>query len=76
MREQAGFIGGDKMGHTALGAVHIGPAQVVVGHFLAHDRFDDFRPGDIHVGGLFDHEHKISDGGGIDGAAGAGAEDN
>ena len=39
------------------------------------DGLDDVGAGDEHVGGLVDHQDEVGDGGGVDGAAGAGAED-
>ena len=39
------------------------------------DGLDDVGAGDEHVAGLFGHEGEVGDGGGVDGSAGAGAED-
>ena len=51
-----------KVGHTTLGVMGHGAAQIFKGDFFAGDAFDDVRAGDEHVRGVLYHENEISHG--------------
>ncbi len=51
------------------------PAQLLERDLLVGHGLDHVRAGDEHVAGLLDHEDEVGDGGGVDRAAGARAED-
>ena len=53
-----------------------GSAQILHADLLSQDRLDDLRAGDEHLGDLVDDENEIGQGGGVDRASGAGAEDD
>ena len=57
------------------GVVGARPAQLLHADVLAGDRLDDVGAGDEHVRGLVDHDGEVGDGGGVDRAACARAED-
>ena len=52
-----------------------GSAEGVFGDVFVEDGLDDVGAGDEHVAGLLGHQGEVGDGGGVDGSAGAGAED-
>jgi hypothetical protein len=64
-----------EVGHAAGSVVGHGSAQLLLGDFLVRDGLDDVGPGDKHVGRRGGHENEIGDGRGINGAAGARAQD-
>ena len=73
---EAGVLAGiDQVGHAALAGMHAGAAELLGGHVLLGHLLDHLGPGEEHVGGLLHHHDEVGDGRRIDGAAGAGAED-
>ena len=52
-----------------------GAAQLLLGDLLVGHGLDDVGAGHEHVAGVLHHEDEVGDGGGVDGAAGAGAQD-
>ena len=68
-------VGAD-VGHAAVRAVHYRAAQGLAGDGLAGDGVDHLRAGDEHLADLLGHEDEVSDAGGVDRAAGAGAQDH
>ena len=73
--EAFGVVGCDEMGDAAFGVVGHGAAEFLHRHFLVRHGLDHVRTGDEHVGRVASHEDEVGDGGRIDGAAGARAED-
>ena len=65
---------GDEMRDAALGVVRHRAAELLLRHFLVRHGLDHIRAGDEHVGSVARHENEVGDGGGIDGAARARAE--
>ena len=68
------FRGGE-MRHAALGGMDGGSAQFLLRHFFAGHLPDDAGAGQEHIGSIADHQGEVSQGGGVYGSAGAGAED-
>ena len=68
-------VGAD-VGHAAVRAVHYRAAQGLAGDGLAGDGVDHLRAGDEHLADLLGHEDEVGDAGGVDRAAGAGAQDH
>ena len=65
----------DEMGHTALGGMHHGAAQLIDGHILAGDGLHHLGAGKEHVAVLFGHEDEVGECGAVDSTTGTGAED-
>ena len=63
------------VGHAGRGVVHVAAAQIVHADHFAGGRFDHVGTGDEHVGILAGHDDQVGQGRAVDGAAGAGAED-
>src|SRR5699024_586761 len=61
------------MSHTRFPAVRAGPAQLFRSYFLMSYRFDDIRPGNKHIAGVFHHEHKVRQGGTVHRSPGTGS---
>src|SRR5215468_7480539 len=64
-----------EMSHAGGLVVRDRSTELFFGDFFVRDGSDDIRPGDEHVGGLVDHQHEVSNGGRVDGAASAGTHD-
>ena len=69
------LVGRHVVGDAVLGVVRAGAAELLELDVLAGDALDDLGAGDEHVRGLVDHDDEVGDGGGVDRAAGARAED-
>ena len=67
---------GEEVGIAGDLRLHAGAAELLHRDFLAEHRLDDFRPGDEHLGDLVDDEDEVGQRRRIDGAAGAGPEDD
>ena len=70
-----GIVGRDEVAYAAHRIVGHGAAEFFLGDVFVGDGADHVGAGDEHVAGMFHHEDEIGDGGGIDGATGAGAHD-
>ena len=70
------FALGVEVGVAGDLGLHAGAAQVLHRDLLAQHGLDDLGAGDEHLGDLVDHEDEVGQGRGVDGAAGAGAEDD
>ena len=73
--QAVGLVVGDEAGDAGTAGVRVGTSQLLEGDVLARHRADHVGSGDEHVRGALHHEHEVGDGGGVDGAAGAGAHD-
>lgn len=62
------------MGYATGAGVGVSSTQFLKGDFFVGDRLDHVRAGDEHVGRLFHHDDEIGDGRTVNGATGAGAE--
>jgi hypothetical protein len=69
------LVPGHVVGHAGAGVVGARPAQLLEADVLARHRLDHVGSGDEHVRGLIDHHREVGDGGGVDRAARAGADD-
>ena len=63
------------MRDTALGGVHGSAAQLLLVHHLTGYALHHGRPGEKHIRGVFYHQGKVREGGGIHRTAGAGTHD-
>ena len=66
---------GGEMAHAALGGVHFRTAQGVLAHVFAGNGLHHLGSGKEHVADALCHDGEVGEGGGVHGAAGAGAED-
>src|SRR5690606_6852892 len=73
-RQARGFVGRPEVRHTALGAVDGRSAQLFEGHVFARGRLRYLGAGDEHLADVVRDEGEVGEGGGVYGAAGAGAE--
>src|SRR5882762_14843 len=64
----------DKVRHPRRAAVHVGAAEALEVDFLVRHRLHDAGAGDEHVGDAAHHEDEVGDGGTVDGAPRARAE--
>ncbi len=74
-RQAVLLVLGGELRDPALRVVGHRAAKILEGHLLVGHRLDHVGPGDEHVARLLDHDREVGDGGGVDRAAGAGAED-
>ncbi len=70
------LVARDERGHPGAGGVGHRPPELLERHLLAGHGLDHVGAGDEHVRGLADHEREVREGGGVDGAARAGAHDH
>ena len=70
------LVGRDERGHTRLGGVAHGAAELLEGDVLAGDRLHHVGAGDEHVRGALHHEDEVGHGRRVDGAAGARPQDH
>ena len=68
------FTFGGKVCHTALAGVDGRSAKLFGGDAFSRDTLHDGRTGEEHIRGVFYHEGEVGEGGGVNGSAGAGAE--